>query len=358
MKTFGNALIVFYCTLLAFSTGHSFAQDKVLAQLQTELVSSWLVTVEGEDRTRTLRISGFVQKSVDVFTIDAEYGWSDEQLSRIWAELSQTDQARKLMLTTQSNSNIVATQMPDGSFAGTFTNKKGRVKAVKIAKLSADDQPATAQGNSGQMKPLASGDVVTIEWLTAEQVGGQSITFRPANPKAYAYRVSVQENGDVRFLRPKEDFVTFARDRFFTYITSNNVLIDEDQRFVRFPKDRELQPGLKWDVPPYKIVMSCRKEIIAKYNAYSEKGHPVTISINGKDVSIETVRINYEADMPYTCAGAYGWRKTSEVLYSPELNEIVSLKNINWNAYCPRLCLDNGSGWSVKAIKTANKKSK
>ncbi len=110
--------------------------DPLLTQLKTELVSAWLVTVDGEDRTRTLKISGIVQKDAGVFRLDAVYGWSDGNQTPVRAEINQTGQERALLLTTQPGSRIAATQKPDGTFVGTFTSASGQTKGLRIEKLS------------------------------------------------------------------------------------------------------------------------------------------------------------------------------------------------------------------------------
>ena len=58
-KWFGFALS---CSLVIAHMGVSVAQESTLPQLKADLISPWLVMVDGESRTRTLRITGVAQK--------------------------------------------------------------------------------------------------------------------------------------------------------------------------------------------------------------------------------------------------------------------------------------------------------
>ena len=86
--------------------------------MQTGLVSPWLGTVAGENRTRNLRIKAVAQKTAETFLLEAENGYSDERQTAVKAEIEQIGQERKLLLVTQADSKIVATQTPNGMIAG------------------------------------------------------------------------------------------------------------------------------------------------------------------------------------------------------------------------------------------------
>lgn len=107
-----------------------------LDHLRSELISAWLVTVDGENRTRTLKITGVEQRDGGVFPLDAVYGWTDGNQTAVRAEINQTGQERTLLLTTQLGSQISATQRSDGNFVGTFTATNGQTKGLKLEKLS------------------------------------------------------------------------------------------------------------------------------------------------------------------------------------------------------------------------------
>lgn len=138
MKILESIFVLLFYTIISFSTGISFAQEKTIAQLQTELISPWLVTVEGEIRTRTLRITGAAQKPDGTLLLEAVYGWTDAGQSAIPASASQSGQKNTLQFATQSSSQVVATQTSNGNFEGTFTYK-GTTKAIKIEKILEGD---------------------------------------------------------------------------------------------------------------------------------------------------------------------------------------------------------------------------
>jgi hypothetical protein len=125
-------------TLMSLGVVVAYAQPS-LTQLKTELVSAWLVTVDGEERTRTLRITGVDQKDSGVFPLDAVYGWTDGSQTPVRAEINQFSQERTLLLTTQPGSKIAATQKSDGNFVGTFTSTSGQTKGIRIEGVSETD---------------------------------------------------------------------------------------------------------------------------------------------------------------------------------------------------------------------------
>jgi len=129
-------LIRIVCTLFVFFGALMAHAQTSVAQLQTELISAWLVTVEGEVRTRTLRISGVEKKEEGKFLLDSVYGWTDGNQTVVKVEISQTAQERTLLLTTQPGSKIAVTQKSDGAFVGTFTTPNGETKGVVLEKLS------------------------------------------------------------------------------------------------------------------------------------------------------------------------------------------------------------------------------
>jgi hypothetical protein len=148
---------------LAVFCGGTASAETPLAKLQADLVSSWLVIVEGERRTRTLRIRGVEQKDTETFPLDAAYGWTDENQTMVKAEIRQAAQERTLFLTTQPGSKIAASQKTDGTFSGTFTNPSGQTKGVRIEKASEDELRKVASAfNSPLVIEKAAADVPAL----------------------------------------------------------------------------------------------------------------------------------------------------------------------------------------------------
>ena len=135
LKALKDHFLFLVCSFV-FIPGLAFGSENVAAQLKTDLVSHWLVTVDGDTRTRTLKINDVAQKDGNTYLLAAEYGFSDENQGSVKAEIGIDGQERKLTLTTQANSLIVASQAPNGSFSGTFTASNGAPRGVRIAKIS------------------------------------------------------------------------------------------------------------------------------------------------------------------------------------------------------------------------------
>ena len=128
-------IILIVAVFMFFGAAPAYAQPD-LSQMKAELLSGWLVTIDGEDQTRTLRILGMEQKDGGKFSLDAVYGMTDGRQTAVKAEINQTDRQRTLLLTTQPGSKIAANQGPDGNFNGTITFTNGSVKGLTLEKLS------------------------------------------------------------------------------------------------------------------------------------------------------------------------------------------------------------------------------
>ncbi len=93
-KIFGAFLLLVFL----FCPFGAHAKEPTLAELQREIISTWLVTVEGEDRTRTLKITGSAQKSGDILLLEAIYGWSDGNQTSISGSLVVSESGARLLL--------------------------------------------------------------------------------------------------------------------------------------------------------------------------------------------------------------------------------------------------------------------
>lgn len=139
MKTIANIALCICGTISFVTVDTAVAQQKTITQLQTELLGPWLVTVAGEDRTRTLRIVGAAQKSDGPLLLEAVYGWTDGNQTPVPASANQSGEVTRLLFTTQANSQIAVAQTSSGTFEGTFTDKNGAVKSVRIQKVSDEE---------------------------------------------------------------------------------------------------------------------------------------------------------------------------------------------------------------------------
>ena len=150
----GNTLTMIVITMLMLGGA---AATAVLAQKPTDLIGTWLVTVEGEVRPRVLRVQGAEQRADGTLVLDARYGWVHGKDAVVPAEVAQFPQQPKLVLTTQANSVIVATRSLEGNFSGSITYKSGVVKSVKLARTAESD--LAALGKSAGVKALQKDEV-------------------------------------------------------------------------------------------------------------------------------------------------------------------------------------------------------
>ena len=169
-----NARLVATALLAAscvFGTGSSAQTGAGAAD---DLVGTWLVTVAGEARTRTLVITG-VTPEPNGATLDARYGMSDQGQGRIPAELRYGDNnRRRLLLTTQAQTKIDVVETPGGEFVGTFALASGVSKVVTISRTAtvqliqkpADDVPEACARFSGIWRGEWPGYGHTWLWVT------------------------------------------------------------------------------------------------------------------------------------------------------------------------------------------------
>ena len=105
------------------------------AQGQVSLIGSWLVTVAGDPKTRTLIVSEEAPTPSGAL-LGVIYGMTHLGQSPISAKVLRVGDQRQLVLVTQAGATIAATEQSDGTFKGTFTYRNGVVKEVSIVRIS------------------------------------------------------------------------------------------------------------------------------------------------------------------------------------------------------------------------------
>lgn len=202
----------------------------------------------------------------------------------------------------------------------------------------------------GQERSLVTGDAILIEESPAVQIGNQPITFDTAKPKQLKYWLSIQENGDRHYLRGNKS-ISFAYDKFFASIISKGNPIKEGDRFIPFPPNKKLSVGMEWDVPAMEIASKCFGNTKLIYHAISKNGPEITLLVDDKDVVIKTILVDYKATLGHKTDSCDKYDRVKTILYSEELNEIVSESFTEIRG--PFLI---GSGWkkSLKSVRVAN----
>jgi hypothetical protein len=125
--------------LFVLVVAKSEAADTKIENIQKDFIGSWIVDVDGEKRTRTLNIKRAEQKRDGVWTLDATYGWTDGGQTAVSVELIAKPEGYRLQLTTQANSLISADYSGTALFTGTFTWSSGKVRPVRLERLSAEE---------------------------------------------------------------------------------------------------------------------------------------------------------------------------------------------------------------------------
>lgn len=186
MKTLRIFGLLFAVFLAAMEPAASQTQANSLA------ATSWLATVDGEAKTRTIVIATASPKNDGLLELQATYGFTGGNMYPVQAQISQSASPRQLTLITPADTKVVATERPDGSFQGTFTLKDGRVKGIVIARFADDLRVATRSPNIEQ--PVPTG---VSRWASRPQIFvGDTWQFEFAN-KRFAkpgcqYRLSVE----------------------------------------------------------------------------------------------------------------------------------------------------------------------
>ncbi|MCV2357625.1 hypothetical protein LNV08_01400 [Paucibacter sp. TC2R-5] len=157
--------------LLAWHSGSSLAQIPSPPN-EAPLIGSWLVSVAGEQATRTLIISE-VAPTETAALLAVRYGMSSGKQSAIEAKMIRLGVVRQLHLVTQAATIIEATEQPDGTFTGTFTLKNGAVKDVLISRLREQDLRTPSQADLENFKPYELvGDWIFLNSSSGTKYGG------------------------------------------------------------------------------------------------------------------------------------------------------------------------------------------
>jgi hypothetical protein len=132
-----NWLIALIAALTLSVTARPIAAHPDLQSIRSDVVSGWIVEVEGEARSRTLRISDVVPRSDGVWDLRAVYGWSDvKSQSIVRAELATRQDAYVMTIVTPVNSVITAHGGANGVLTGTIQFRSAQVKPVRLVRVS------------------------------------------------------------------------------------------------------------------------------------------------------------------------------------------------------------------------------
>jgi len=209
---------------------------------------------------------------------------------------------------------------------------------------------ASAVADGADLAPLASGDSITGFGVYTGQRDG-ALTYSKIGE--VTYRLSIDANGNRHYL-DRNGSAYWIYDREFVRVLFQGRELPPEQFVAFLPPGGKVAPGLKWDVPVHQTRAVCGFAE-ARFKASSEKGSDLTIDVNGKATNVPTVRITYEA--PLRCGERPAFLRTMELVFSPELYEILQSNTVNYDGLerGPLQLGDQGRGWRVLAITTGGK---
>jgi hypothetical protein len=141
-------------TVLAAALWTYPAQAQPASPALADIVSTWLVTVQGEARQRSLKVMSIRKVSTDIFQADGNYGWVNANQDKVQLELENAQTGMEMRFTTPANSRVVARQQADGSFSGTIAFKSGTAKPIMLRKVSEQELLAAQQPAASTQKAV------------------------------------------------------------------------------------------------------------------------------------------------------------------------------------------------------------
>ena len=149
-KTFLQILIKIALMAAALWTYPARAQP--VNPTLADLVNTWLVTVQGDVRQRTLTVTAVRKISGDIFQADGSYGWIDAKQDKVQLELTNSPTGLEMRFSTPASSLLIANQQPDSSFSGTIAFKGGNAKPVLLRKANENELLAAQQSEVSTQK--------------------------------------------------------------------------------------------------------------------------------------------------------------------------------------------------------------
>ena len=119
--------------LLAVSAAH--AQQSAMPAPAADadwIKGEWVVSVSGEETTRTLDVANVQATAGSAYALDASYGVAGTRLQAIVAELHRVDGKWAIGFTTPIGAAIAAQSTDEKAFSGTITYKNGISKPLTM----------------------------------------------------------------------------------------------------------------------------------------------------------------------------------------------------------------------------------
>lgn len=174
-------VLAFFVVLLTAQATIAHAQ-RSLAQFREQLVAPWLVTVQGEERYRLLRITEISQDTEGSFLVNANFGWIDGDQTIVRIELIESKQDLRLVIRTNLGTIYSLRQTGSGEFVGTWKPLRGSDKEAKLQKLAEDQIPQKAKESEARMAARVFADE-DKDWGVAPQKAVRTGRLHAPTPK-------------------------------------------------------------------------------------------------------------------------------------------------------------------------------
>lgn len=175
-----NVLVGVFAGLLA-SVGLAWAQDNDeaarLAQVESQMLSSWWIKVDGEAGQRIMRVTRIGQRGDGNFALDLNYGILGGGQGALKGALIRQGttpapkpgewlgaKTYKLEFTTGAGTVISADSGDPGVFVGTFATKSGSAKPIRLERVSEEEIQARVNNANAGRRDAAQ------KWLAKDEI--------------------------------------------------------------------------------------------------------------------------------------------------------------------------------------------
>lgn len=198
----------------------------------------------------------------------------------------------------------------------------------------------------GQITLTGNGNVLTYDVFNAKQQRFQTeITVQP-NKDQRVLRLNIEKNAGRKYTFMNEKPFT-VYDKYFAMTSDHGKTVDTGARYPLLPINQKIEPGVQWNFSRKGYASICGNWMIA-YQAVAKKGPDTSLNMDGTDIAVKTLLIEYRGDATSERCDPY--KQTRFVLYAPELNELLMDQ---WIDFTPDgNSSEFGYKWVLKSVTT------
>lgn len=221
---------------------------------------------------------------------------------------------------------------------------KSFLKAVGVVTVFAMSQVVFAQ--TGNIAKIESGDIVQedIHDFAIQMTSGR--TIQPEKKNNRSLRVTIDSDGNRTYNFTGSGRMLWKTDKFFGKVELRDGIVEESIRIRYLPVDKNLEVGSEWQLNLRGSNQECG-DWSAVWDVKATNGQSVKIKINGVEENVKTIRIVLTYNVGKSNVGGCDpiIKMDKDVLYSPELNDVVSFQESRLKT---RGSEQYTSGYSVK----------